>query len=147
FIIIEYIVENKGAQPLDSLYGGLFADWDISVFADPVNFFPTTKNASDFDVKSKLVFAYDRIGLDPNYYGLSMISDKSFHAFATTNPSNNFSFDTQGKFQALSNSPNPQTATIGVNNGGEDIMHFISGGPFRLEPGEKDTLAFALMGN
>ncbi|MCB0838980.1 MAG: S8 family serine peptidase, partial [Bacteroidetes bacterium] len=83
FIIIEYIVENKGAQPLDSLYGGLFADWDISVFADPVNFFPTTKNASDFDVKSKLVFAYDRIGLDPNYYGLSMISDKSFHAFAT----------------------------------------------------------------
>ncbi|MCB0851331.1 MAG: T9SS type A sorting domain-containing protein, partial [Bacteroidetes bacterium] len=31
--------------------------------------------------------------------------------------------------------------------GGEDIMHFISGGPFRLEPGEKDTLTFAIMGN
>ena len=135
YIIFQYIIYNAGSTPLNDLYAGLFADWDIA---------DLSKNASNYDLNEKMVFAYDLLGIDRNFYALSLISEHDFRAFATTNPSA-FTYSDMEKFTALSNIPTSETATAGISTGGADVMHFISAGPLSIAAGDSQKIAFALL--
>ncbi|MEO0470986.1 MAG: S8 family serine peptidase, partial [Bacteroidota bacterium] len=139
FVLFQYIVQNDQALPQSGFYAGLFADWDM-IGTGFVN-----QNACDFDLSDRFVYAWDKSGSNPNYYGMSLLSPGFFHAFANTNPSA-FVFDNQGKFQALSNTTNAANGSAGISGPGEDIMHFISAGPFDLPANGADTLVFAILG-
>lgn len=135
YIILEYELVNDNWKTLENIYAGLFADWDITDFS---------KNACNYDAEEKLVFAYKPDNPNPVFYSIALLSESNFFSFATTNPSN-FTYSDTEKFIALSNVPTPETASKGVSDGGKDIMHFISSGPFVIAPGGRETVAFALV--
>ncbi|MEL6849255.1 MAG: PKD domain-containing protein, partial [Bacteroidota bacterium] len=136
FVLMEYSIKNESAAPLANLYGGLFADWDILAAL-------ANRNVANYDDTSRLVFAYDFTGVNPNYYGIGLVSDDNFYAEAGR--TNYFPFTSSGKFGALVNAPSPSTATQGATTGGTDIFQFISSGPISLAPQAQDTLVFALL--
>ncbi|MEL6252772.1 MAG: S8 family serine peptidase [Bacteroidota bacterium] len=138
YVIFQFEVENISGQPIADLYAGLFADWDI--FAGNYN-----RNFALFDRVNTLVYAKDAQGIDPRHYGMALLTDQDFKAYATSLPNPIFNFSNTAKFIALSNEPDTATATAGLSTEGRDIAQFISGGPFNLLNGDKDTLAFAIL--
>jgi len=135
YLIFQYTLRNDGSQPLNGLYAGMFADWDISDFS---------RNACNYDEDEKMVFAYDVLGFNRNFYAISLLSEHNFHAFATTNPSD-FTYSDQEKFMAISNTPTFATASAGIISGGADIMNFIGAGPVDIPAGDSVAVAFALL--
>jgi len=138
YVIFQFEVENISGQAIADLYAGLFADWDI--FAGNFN-----RNLALFDRSNSMVYAKDAQGIDSRHYGMALLTDQQFRAYATSIPSPGFNFSNTSKFIALSNDPDTATATAGLGTQGRDIAQFISGGPFSLANGGKDTLAFALL--
>ena len=135
FVIFLYEVHNPTDQLIADIYLGKFADWDIGDFA---------RNASNYDANHQMVFAYEVQDNHAGFYGISLLSDSVFTAFATVNPSD-FEYTLEEKFLALSNQPDRETAVAGVNQGGADVMHFIGSGPFDLAPNTQKRIAFALV--
>lgn len=140
YVILTYQVKNNGTIPLNNLYAGLLADWDIAIISDT-----DIRDACNYDLTEKMGFAYGLAGGNGNYYGISLLSDETFKSFATTG-TGSFVFDDPGKYLALSNSPSLGSASAGISTGGEDILQSVSGGPFTINPNEERMLAFAVMG-
>ncbi|MDW3649630.1 MAG: S8 family serine peptidase [Bacteroidia bacterium] len=138
YVIFQFEVENISGQMIADLYAGLFADWDI--FAGNFN-----RNFALFDRSNTMVYAKDAQGIDPRHYGMTLLTDQDFKAYAASLPSPGFNFSNTAKFIALSNEPDTATATAGLGTQGRDIAQFISGGPFSMAIGAKDTLAFAIL--
>ncbi|MEM6802267.1 MAG: S8 family serine peptidase [Bacteroidota bacterium] len=138
YVIFQYILENATNAPVQDLYAGLFADWDI--FAANRN-----QNEALFDSSLQMVYARDAQGINGTHYGMALLTDQDFHAFATVLPSSVINFSNASKYVALSNVPDEATATAGSQNGGDDIAQFISGGPMVLAAGNSDTISFALL--
>jgi len=139
YLIFQYIIQNSTSGPVNNMYAGLFADWDI--FSANRN-----RNIASFDENLEMVYAKDALGLNPKHYGMALLSDQDFKAYATALPNPQFSFSSATKYLALANSPDSATASIGIQNGGVDIGQFISGGPFSLNINQQDTIAFAVLG-
>ena len=138
FVIFQYIIKNEQSLDLTNLYAGLFADWDI--YAGLSNL-----NACNYTDTAKLAYAWDATGTNTNYYGMGVLSDGPFYSLATYLPGP-FHFTTADKFAALTNIPTSQTASVGTQGSGKDIAHFVSTGPFDVQSGLTDTVAFVVMG-
>lgn len=139
FVIFQYIINNPSTTDINGLYAGLFADWDI-IAANK------NRNGAYFDLNRNMVYAKDEQGINSNHYGMALLTNQGFKAYASVLPSSQLSFTTASKFIALSNTPDAATATAGTQNGGKDIAQFVSTGPFSISPNEQDTVAFAIVG-
>lgn len=138
YVIFQYILENAANTPLQDVYAGLFADWDI--FAANRN-----QNEALFDSSLQMVYTRDAQGIDQTHYGMALLTEQAFRAYATTLPSSVINFSNASKYLALSNVPDLATATAGSQNGGDDIAQFIAGGPIVLPAGNRDTISFAVL--
>lgn len=139
YLIFQYIIQNPTVGAVNNMYAGLFADWDI-ISAN------RNRNSTGFDEIREMVYAKDALGINPKHYGMALLSDQDFHAYATALPNPQFSFSSATKYLALANPPDSATASIGVQNGGLDIGQFISAGPFTVNGFQRDTVAFAVLG-
>lgn len=142
FVLLSYEVENLNATPLDTVYAGLFADWDIA--PQLTNDGVKTFNAASYDTTYQLAFAYDRRNSDLNYYGLALLSDQPFHSYALANRVD-LPFNDSLKALALANAPTPATATVGEDSAGVDVLQFLSAPLYNLGAGQRDTVVVALL--
>ncbi|MBN2090200.1 S8 family serine peptidase [candidate division KSB1 bacterium] len=132
YVILEFDVQNTRAELLDSLYVGLYMDWDIG---------PSNDNEADFDVVNALGYQYTSVS---KYYGISLITPEkpaSFRAveneryvWPDTYPDKlRWQFLTEGFIATKSSRPH-------------DWSQMLSAGPFRLEKFAKTTVTFAVLG-
>lgn len=142
FHIIEYILTNTGKQLIDTLYAGIFADWDIN---NP------DQNMADWSDQHKLGYIYD-----PNpqglYAGISLLTndkptyfamDHRQHLAGNINP--NDGFTTREKFLCMKNGVSKPAA--GGHPDSSDVSHLTGAILPSLRPGETRKLAFALHGS
>lgn len=137
FVILLFEVENEKLQTLSNLNAGMFADFDI--YTQQLNL-----NRCEYDPNERIIYTYDAQAGNKAHYGLKLLNDGNFYARALGNPTLS-NFTDQAKFLSLTNFPSPATASAGLNGAGQDVMHYIGTGPFNLLPGQKDTVAFALL--
>jgi len=117
---------------------GIFADWDIQdAFA----------NKAGYDASRKMGYVYS---LDPDtvYAAIKVLSAGTAFNYSLDNingggggvdmSSNNFTTDE--KYQTLSSN----RLSAGAPSG-QDVAHVVSSGSFTLNPGEQETIAFALI--
>lgn len=135
FVIFRYIFHNPGSEAIEDIYSGLFADWDIAPVLE--------NNVADFDSAENLVYAY-HLNADAGFYGLRLLDGHNFLTFATK-LSSPFNYSDEAKYMALTQSPDSIASRAGFEENGDDIMQFISTGPFSLQAGQRDTIAFALV--
>ncbi|MFH0864588.1 MAG: S8 family serine peptidase [Bacteroidota bacterium] len=141
FIIMEFTVKNHGTQTLNTLYAGLFMDWDMSdgLWKDKV----------DYDAANKMGYTYSLLGSP--YAAIQLLSSGPVHHYAFdkdgtsngTSTSINISdgFISYEKYNALKTNQ-PRNTTYPLGN---DVADLISSGPFVLAPNDSVVVAFALI--
>lgn len=138
YIIVEYKIINQTPQTFDSLYAGLFTDWDIM---------NASRNRADWDSASNTGYIYS---IDANglYGGVSLLTNTPVDYYALDNSSvggNNINpndgFTTQEKFETLSKGVFRKQA--GTAPGGDDVSHVVGTAIVNFKPGETRKVAFA----
>jgi hypothetical protein len=138
YVVLEYTLRNHSNNTYDSLYAGLFADWDIMNYA---------LNSVQTDNSRKMGYAFSNEsgGL---YAGIKLLSSQDFHHYAIDLVSGGSGgvnlgdgFSEQEKLFVLSNN----RASSGNTGSGNDIGHVVSGGPFMLAPQDSISIAFSIL--
>jgi subtilisin family serine protease len=139
YIIFKYKIINTGVVLLDNLFAGVFADWDIM---------NSSLNKAAYDAPNKLgyCFSTQTNGL---YAGIKLLSNTApaLH-YAMDNISGGGGgidpvggISTAEKFQGISTN----RANAGGTGNGNDVIHFVSSGPFVLNPNDTIEVAFAYL--
>lgn len=136
FIILQYIVENQGQNNLPGVYASMFADWDITSGL-------SNRNAANYNQQFSLAFTEDLTGFDPNKYGVAVLSDDGFSAYAKSATNTN-TFSPAGKATAMRTLLSPGAGAAGYPSGA-DVYQFTNTGPFSINASSKDTVVFLLM--
>ncbi len=139
YVIFKYEIINTGAVVLDNLFAGIFADWDI---------LNSNLNKSAYDAPSKTGYSYSTQagGL---YAGIKLLSSTAPPLFyAMDNISGGAGgidpvggLTTNKKFTAISTT----RLNAGGSGNGNDIINFMSSGPYVLSPTDTAVVAFALI--
>ncbi len=137
YVIVEYTIKNTNASKIDSLYAGLYLDWDI----DNAN-----QNRANFDSTLKMGYT-NSTKSSPLYGGAKLLTEGGIHSYAIDNPGNfgNVNiydgFSSAEKDLAIKNN----RFMAGINGLGNDVSSLVSTGPFMLASGDSVKVAFALV--
>lgn len=141
FVILEYIVKNPTANPINNFYFGLFADWDITGNG--------VADIAKWEAPNNLGYVYPTTGSALPHAGIQLLTGTpSYYAIdnnqATVgNPFGLYDgFTDAEKFQTLSSGLGRLEA--GVTAGGADVSHVVAAGPFSIAAGQEIKIAFAL---
>src|SRR4029077_1411864 len=66
YVIVQYTIYNTGATPMNNLFAGIFADWDITAAT-------YNQNRCSYDAPYRMGYAYYS-GTGQPYVGISVIS-------------------------------------------------------------------------
>ncbi len=135
YIVMEYRIRNDGSNDLNSVYAGIYMDWDI------IN---SAMNISNTVSSHRLGYVcFNNL----QYYGaVQLLNDTVFNHYAIDNDGSNSSisindgFSGFDKFICLSS----QRDAAGVQQGGNDVSQLLSSGPYSIAVGDSITLAFAI---
>lgn len=140
YVFINYVVKNNSNDVCDSLYVGIFADWDIMNFS---------MNKTEFDSTQKMAYSFstENFGL---FAGLKLIdSPAPIHSYAIDVVNGGAGgidlsdgFSEEDKYFTLSNNRN----SAGEISSGNDIASVLSTGPFSINPSDSISVTFALLG-
>lgn len=139
FILFEFSIVNIGTTPLGSVYGGVFADFDLK---------GGQYNSAHWDGVNYLMYTQSYIAGAPVSAWQLLNNRKKSHHYALDNASVvnmgidiTSDFTTAEKFEALSSSRD----NAGVTGVGNDVCQVMSCGPFYMEPNDTITIAYALI--
>jgi serine protease len=137
YIVLEYTLKNNSAQSYDSLYAGIFCDWDVQ---NPL------QNIASADTAGKLGYVYSTAARG-TYAGIRVLTKTPFRHYAFDNTPGGGGglditdgFSSREKYISLSGS----RAKAGLPSG-SDVCHLVSTGPFSVPPGDSITIAFAVL--
>lgn len=131
FVIIHYTLENTRSTSLFPLYVGIFLDWDLN---------PNAQNFARFDLDRRLGIVQNK-SLNPDTLAaIRLLTPALFSYRAINNPEELYDGFTQAeKWRALSGG----MQQVQLDN--TDVSQLMAAGPFRLDPGCRIPIAFALL--
>lgn len=139
FVFFNYTIKNQTPEILDSLYVGIFADWDIMNYnLNNTNFNSTQNLAYSSSTQANGLFAGIKLIDSPapvNTYAIDLVSGGN----GGVNLADGFS-DNE-KYTVLST----QRLAAGGTGSGNDIASVLSTGPFEILPGDSVEVTFALL--
>jgi len=134
-LLYKISIINDTIVNYDSLFFGIFTDWDIYDFAH---------NFSDFDVERKLGYTYYD-GQEKIYAGIKFFGDNNVHCYSFDNISNAENqiviadgYSKEEKFLSLI-----LDRYQAGGNSGYDVAQTVSTGPFNLMAGDTLNIWFA----
>ncbi len=131
FIIVHYTLENLRTTPLSPLYAGIFLDWDLN---------PNAHDFARFDPERRLGIVQDRNRNPDTLVALRLLTPAPLSYRAIDNPSELYDGFTQDeKWSALSGG----VQQVWLDN--TDVSQLMAAGPFRLDPGCRLPIAFAVL--
>lgn len=132
YVIYEYVIKNKSGLDMDSVYLGIYSDWDIG---------DKNTNFSGYDYSNNIGYVYDSESI---YGGVKLLR---------SNKMNYYAFDKSGNdginiVDDFDDSEEYTSMTGGVThfNISGDVANIISSGPFSVESSDSLVVAFAILG-
>lgn len=136
YVIVEYVVTNKGISTLNHAYIGLFTDWDVDV---------SDKNIAKYDTGLQMGYAYATTPLSP-FVGVKLLSNNASPMFYPMSYQVAGDFLADGNFtrkeKFLSLSSGIAANSLGSGNG-IDVMFTIGSGPYTIPVNDSVKVAFA----
>lgn len=137
FVIVAFEVTNRTASPLDSLWAGLFFDWDI----DELHY---ATNRAAWDAGRRLGYAWDASPGLP-YVGVLSLSGAVTGYSAIPNNGSGAPWSLIDGFSKAEKWDVLQGGTGVVTAGPTDISNALSSGPYAIAVGASATAFFALL--
>lgn len=138
YIIVEYSIKNNGTSPLNSLYAGIFCDWDVMDYT-------LNRGAEDAALKLGYVFSTEANGL---YAGVKLLTAGPWKHYALDNITGGAGgvnmyddYLSNEKYTTLSTN----RAAAGIAGQGNDVCDVVSTGSFSLPVGDSVIVAFAIL--
>lgn len=138
YVIVEYVIANKGTSSLNHTYIGLFTDWDVDV---------SSQNIAKYDAGLQMGYTYATTPLSP-YVGVKLLSNNANPMFypMSYQVAGDFladgNFSRKEKFLALSSG----IAATSIGSGtGIDVMYTIGSGPYTIPVNDSVKVAFAFI--
>ncbi|WP_028980092.1 S8 family serine peptidase [Sporocytophaga myxococcoides] len=142
YIIVEYNIQNASGVTIDSLYTGLFTDWDINDY---------DYNRADYDYTDSIGYCYNTF-LNGLYGGVAILTKDKPVCFSmdngnvagTINPNDRVDgFTSQEKFTTLSKGIGRKQA--GASGAGYDVSQVVGVSLYNIKNEESRTIAFAFI--
>ena len=140
YIILEYVISNKSAMPINGAYVGIYCDWD----------FPWGSGGSDrtgFSREYGLGYLYQNGPVVNSFRGTAVLNPEGVQTFYAIRNSG-VVYDASGglvseprKYAFLTHGF-ADTASLSAY----DQSYCIATGPFNIAPGASDTACFVMMG-
>ena len=132
YVIYEYVIKNKSELEMDSIYFGIFSDWDIGEKND---------NISSFDYSNNIGYVYESDGI---YGGVKLLRSSKINYYAFDNSGNEGIDITDG----FDDSEEYHSMSKGVTHAdvSGDVSNIISSGPYSLKENDSIVVAFAILG-
>ncbi len=136
FIIQQLAIRNNNFSIHDSVYFGVFADFDIG---NPNN------NRSEYDTTTKMVYTYSSDANYPEYVGIVHLTDDQYTTgcYVKDAYAGNFPFTKANKLLAITSGTD--TSSAGLSGSGTDTYHFLSVGPLTILPLDSALVAYAIV--
>ncbi|HPH81617.1 MAG TPA: S8 family peptidase [Flavobacteriales bacterium] len=138
FVILEYRINNPSTVAYNQVYAGIFTDWDLIDYSS---------NRAGYQSTLKLGYVYTA-PVDSIYTGVQVLTEQQGRQHAIENISGGLGgvnlfdgFSSSEKYLCLSTSQD----IGGMTGNGTDIINVVSAGPFSVQPGEEQIVAFALL--
>nr|MBN2276202.1 S8 family peptidase [candidate division Zixibacteria bacterium] len=137
FVIMEYAVHNTSDSLLPNLYAGLFFDWNLYNYLSNCG-----GSVSDYDLgyiyADEIAFPY----WPQRYRGVVVLTESGMISHTLRRETNNDEYD-------MSEEEKYYSLISGIHdseyNSWYDLSQVVSTGPFDLAPGQRDTIAFAVV--
>lgn len=136
FVLLEYTIVNKNLISVNSVYAGVYMDWDIKNYMS---------NRTGYDPENKLGYCFSTEG--GTYTGISLVSNGPAIHYAFDNDGSNGSinvfdgFTSSEKYIALKTFRNE----AGISGNGNDVSSLLSSGPYTIPSGDSVKVVFALI--
>ncbi|ADY50626.1 peptidase S8 and S53 subtilisin kexin sedolisin [Pseudopedobacter saltans DSM 12145] len=139
FILVEYEVKNTGTEDLNNVYLGLFSDWDIG---------ESDKNITKLSEENRLAYACPATNAQ-TFGGLRLVTDQklNYYPMSYMIPGDFLEtgdFTIEEKYLSLSSGIAKRSLGDAYANGA-DIMYVLGAGPFKIQKGESERVAFAFL--
>lgn len=137
-VFLKYQITNNGSTTLNTLYIGLFADYDIDI---------SYKNRAETDTILKMAYTYSTTGGE--YAGIMLLDSLPMIANQINNDGSENSINIYDGFLDYEkyNALTTRHDSAGFGNAiGKDVSTMISTGPNVLLPGQTKEVNFALLG-
>ncbi len=139
YIVRKYTIYNNNVIPLNTLYAGIFADWDVQ---------NASFNKADFDSANRMAYTYSTQA-SPIYCGIKLLSYSGLAVNSIDNVGGGAGgidisdgFSTAEKYLSLSTNRQQAGNTTGSGN---DVVQVLSAGPFLMQPDDSVVVEFAMM--
>ncbi len=140
FVILEYLITNPTAAPLNGFHFGLFADWDITANGQ--------QDAANWDLTNNMGYVYPATTAAKPHAGIQLlVGSPEYYAIdndqniAGSNVGLYDGFTDTEKFKTISNGQTKKTAGAGPGN---DVSHVVSSGPHNIPAGQQIKVVFVL---
>ena len=145
YVIVEYVMKNSGTTPINTLYAGIAADWDIDAST-------ASANKSDYEATTKMGYVYSTAA-GGKFAGIKLLTSTAapvcYNIDNTAGGGGGVDindaadyYGTGDKYTTLST--NRYLAGLTGASGG-DIVGVMSSGPFTIAAGDSAKVAFALI--
>ncbi len=139
--IVEYQITNNRPGKIDTLYTGIFSDWDIDDYS---------KNRAGFDYARKLGYCFSSLANKP-YAGIALLTKQNPTYYAMDNGTvpdinninPNAAFTTAQKLKTLKSGIG--RAQAGMIGSGFDVSTVNGAELYDIESGQTHTVAFAIL--
>ena len=132
YVIYEYIIKNKSGSDMDSVYFGVFSDWDIG---------DKNTNVSGYDYTNNVGYVYDPDGI---YGGVKLLRSNKMNYYAF-DKSGNDGINITDEFNDAEEYASMSEGITHFNISG-DVANIISSGPFPVKSNDSLVVAFAILG-
>lgn len=136
-VFITYDIKNERIARMDSVYAGMFFDWDIGPSGQ--------NNICLFEMKDGYAHCFSTVDSTLPHIGVALLNDipVQFHAIDNDGRGNGFSiydgFSRNEKWFAVSGGISRERSRS------TDVSMIMGGGPFALEPGSRQQVALAIV--
>lgn len=142
YVIVEYEITNTSESDLTDFYTALFADWDINQnnFQDFAAYNEATKTGYVYsgDANELRYAGIQVLNRDANYFAIDNDHDIEGNPLGIYD-----GFTDEEKFTAIQGGKDEAGFS---SDGGTDVSHVVSAGPFNIAAGETEVVAFAIHG-
>jgi subtilisin family serine protease len=135
YVIVQYNIKNTNLTALNGVYAGLFFDWDmLSPDGDPFSY---ERNKTSYDAGRNLGYAWFDTTAATDYCGVRVLEGAASYRGLVN--STTIDLSRSAKYAWMSGG-------VVMENSIGDIHFAISSGPYNINAGETQRVAFALIG-
>jgi subtilisin family serine protease len=143
YVIIEYVISNKSAMPINGAYVGIYCDWD----------FPWGSGGSDrtgFSREYGLGYLYQNGPVANSFRGTAVLNPEGVRTYWAIQNLGTVYTPSPNSVGIVSEASKYRFLTHGIVDTASlspyDQSYCIATGPFNIDPGASDTACFVLMG-